>query len=72
MEIVHMRFVIRHAFDQFVNLRPIKLFPGVATPLAKVMPEDIDFVIPEEIVHAFAILSNMIYTYGIYHPGGSL
>jgi len=41
-------FVIRHAFDQFVNLRPIKLFPGVTTPLANVRPEDIDFVIVRE------------------------
>ena len=41
-------FVIRHAFDQFVNLRPIKLFPGVTTPLTNVTPEDIDFVIVRE------------------------
>jgi tartrate dehydrogenase/decarboxylase/D-malate dehydrogenase len=41
-------FVIRHAFDQFVNLRPIKLFPGVPTPLANVTPKDIDFVIVRE------------------------
>ncbi|GAB4526572.1 MAG: multifunctional D-malate/3-isopropylmalate/tartarate dehydrogenase [Anaerolineae bacterium] len=41
-------FVIRHAFDQFVNLRPIRLFPGVTTPLANVTPEDIDFVIVRE------------------------
>jgi len=41
-------FVIRHAFDQYINLRPIKLFPGVTTPLANVAPEDIDFVIVRE------------------------
>jgi tartrate dehydrogenase/decarboxylase/D-malate dehydrogenase len=41
-------FPIRHAFDQYVNLRPIKLFPGVTTPLANVAPEDIDFVIVRE------------------------
>jgi tartrate dehydrogenase/decarboxylase/D-malate dehydrogenase len=41
-------FVIRHAFDQYVNLRPIKLFPGVATPLADVTPDEIDFVIVRE------------------------
>jgi tartrate dehydrogenase/decarboxylase/D-malate dehydrogenase len=41
-------FPIRHTFDQFVNLRPIKLFPGVTTPLANVVPEDIDFVIVRE------------------------
>jgi len=48
MEIVRMTFVIRHAFDQYINLRPIKLFPGVNTPLANVGPEDIDFVIVRE------------------------
>jgi tartrate dehydrogenase/decarboxylase/D-malate dehydrogenase len=41
-------FKIRHAFDQYVNLRPIKLFPGVATPLANAAPDDIDFVIVRE------------------------
>jgi tartrate dehydrogenase/decarboxylase/D-malate dehydrogenase len=41
-------FVIRHAFDQYVNLRPIKLLPGVTTPLANVTPDDIDFVIVRE------------------------
>jgi tartrate dehydrogenase/decarboxylase/D-malate dehydrogenase len=41
-------FTIRHAFDQYVNLRPIKLLPGVTTPLARVRPEDIDFVIVRE------------------------
>ena len=43
-----MIFVIRHAFDQYVNLRPIKLLPGVTTPLANVNPEDIDFLIVRE------------------------
>ena len=41
-------FKIRHAFDQYVNLRPIKLLPGVATPLANAAPEDIDFIIVRE------------------------
>ncbi len=41
-------FPIRHAFDQFVNLRPIKLFLGVTSPLANVTPDDIDFVIVRE------------------------
>jgi tartrate dehydrogenase/decarboxylase/D-malate dehydrogenase len=41
-------FVIRHAFDQYINLRPIKLLPGVATPLAYKRPEDIDFFIVRE------------------------
>src|SRR5512133_467296 len=35
---------IRKGFDQYVNLRPIKLLPGVACPLANKDPKKIDFV----------------------------
>jgi tartrate dehydrogenase/decarboxylase/D-malate dehydrogenase len=41
-------FVIRHAFNQYINLRPVKLFPGVTTPLRNVTPNDMDFVIVRE------------------------
>src|SRR3954468_20702843 len=33
---------LRFQLDHYVNLRPVKLFPGVTTPLAGVRPEDID------------------------------
>ncbi len=39
---------IRFAFDQFVNLRPVKLFPGVASPVAGLTPERCDFVVVRE------------------------
>ena len=39
---------LRFALDQYVNLRPVKLYPGVATPLAGKGPEDIDFVCVRE------------------------
>ncbi|MGQ9574288.1 MAG: 3-isopropylmalate dehydrogenase [Thermoguttaceae bacterium] len=39
---------LRFRFDQYINLRPVKLFPGVETPLAGKGPEDIDFVIVRE------------------------
>ncbi|MHB8902717.1 MAG: 3-isopropylmalate dehydrogenase [Thermoguttaceae bacterium] len=39
---------MRFAFDQYINLRPVKLFPGVETPLAGRKPEDIDFVVVRE------------------------
>jgi tartrate dehydrogenase/decarboxylase / D-malate dehydrogenase len=39
---------IRIAFDQYVNLRPVKLLDGVPTPLAGVRPEDIDMVFVRE------------------------
>jgi 3-isopropylmalate dehydrogenase len=41
---------IRFALEHYVNLRPAKLFPGVASPLdvARVAPEGIDFVVVRE------------------------
>jgi tartrate dehydrogenase/decarboxylase/D-malate dehydrogenase len=39
---------IRRGFDQYVNLRPVKLFKGVSTPLANRKPEEIDFVVIRE------------------------
>ena len=39
---------IRRGFDQYVNLRPVKLFKGVPTPLANRKPEEIDFVVIRE------------------------
>ena len=41
---------LRFALDHYVNLRPAKLFPGVASPLdvARVAPGGIDFVVVRE------------------------
>ncbi|MBN2737665.1 MAG: 3-isopropylmalate dehydrogenase [Spirochaetales bacterium] len=39
---------LRFALDQYINLRPIKLYPNVETPLANKGPEDIDFVVVRE------------------------
>ena len=39
---------IRRQFGQYVNLRPVRLLPGVRTPLADRSPEEIDFVIVRE------------------------
>jgi len=39
---------LRFEFDLYVNLRPIKLYPGVETPLKDKDPEDIDFVVVRE------------------------
>ena len=38
----------RREFDQYVNLRPVKLMPGVPAPLADRAPGDIDFFIVRE------------------------
>lgn len=39
---------IRFELDQYINLRPVKLYPGVDTPLKDKGPEDIDFVVVRE------------------------
>ncbi len=39
---------IRRGFDQYVNLRPCKLLPGVRTPLAGRTEADIDFYVVRE------------------------
>src|SRR6059036_3084152 len=39
---------LRFELDQYINLRPTKLLPGVPTPLANVQPGDIDMVIVRE------------------------
>jgi 3-isopropylmalate dehydrogenase len=39
---------IRFQLDQYINLRPVKLYPGVETPLRDKGPEDIDFVVVRE------------------------
>ncbi|MDD5708560.1 MAG: isocitrate/isopropylmalate family dehydrogenase, partial [Kiritimatiellae bacterium] len=36
---------LRFDLDQYINLRPVKLYPGVATPLAGKTPADIDYVV---------------------------
>ncbi|MBK5143686.1 tartrate dehydrogenase [Budviciaceae bacterium BWR-B9] len=38
----------RREFDQYVNLRPVRLFPGVPCPLANKKPGDIDFYVVRE------------------------
>jgi 3-isopropylmalate dehydrogenase len=39
---------LRFALDHHVNLRPVRLYPGVRTPLAGRGPEEIDFVVVRE------------------------
>jgi tartrate dehydrogenase/decarboxylase/D-malate dehydrogenase len=38
----------RREFDQYVNLRPVRLMPGVPSPLAGRTPGDIDFYVVRE------------------------
>ena len=39
---------LRFELDQYINLRPVKLYPNVYTPLDGKGPEDIDFVVVRE------------------------
>ncbi|MEV4294641.1 3-isopropylmalate dehydrogenase [Microbispora rosea] len=39
---------LRFELDHYVNLRPVKLFPGVTTPLGEARPEDIDMIVVRE------------------------
>ena len=39
---------LRFELDQYINLRPVKLYPGVETPIKDKGPEDIDFVVVRE------------------------
>ncbi len=38
----------RREFNQYINLRPVKLFKGIKSPLAEKKPEDIDMLIVRE------------------------
>ncbi|MBN1391241.1 MAG: 3-isopropylmalate dehydrogenase [Sedimentisphaerales bacterium] len=38
----------RFELDQYINLRPVKLYPGVETPLKDKGPDDINFVVVRE------------------------
>ena len=40
--------VIRKSFDQYINLRPVKLLNGAPCPLKDVKPEDVDMVFVRE------------------------
>ncbi len=46
---------LRFYFDQYVNLRPVKLLEGVHTPLADKQPRDIDFLVVRENTEDFYV-----------------
>lgn len=52
----------RRRFDQYVNLRPVRLFPGVTSPLAGKKPGDIDFyVIRENTEGEYSAIGGKVY-----------
>jgi tartrate dehydrogenase/decarboxylase/D-malate dehydrogenase len=53
---------IRRAFDQYVNLRPCRLMPGVSTPLANRSAEEIDFwVVRENVEGEYSSIGGRIF-----------
>src|SRR5665809_164454 len=45
---LEMLLTIRKGFDQYINLRPIKLYPGVATQIRTATPETVDMLVVRE------------------------
>ncbi len=43
-----LRLAICQGFDQYANVRPIRLLPGISGPLRDAGPRDVDFVIVRE------------------------
>ena len=41
-------FRIRHGFDQYISLRPVRLLDGIRSPLADVSPADVDMLFVRE------------------------
>ena len=39
---------LRRSFEQYANIRPVRLMPGIRSPLADRMPGDIDFIVVRE------------------------
>ncbi len=53
---------IRRSFEQYVNLRPVRLFDGVPCPLANKKPGDIDFyVVRENVEGEYSSIGGMQY-----------
>lgn len=46
---------LRFYFDQYINLRPVKLYPNVPCPLAGKDPEDVDFYVVRENTEDFYV-----------------
>ena len=53
--ILEKGLLLRLRFDlqQYINLRPVKLYPGVDCPLKDKGPDDIDFVVVREIMKGY-------------------
>jgi 3-isopropylmalate dehydrogenase len=55
---------MRFEMDQYINLRPVKLYPGVETPLKDKGPEDIDFAVIRENTEGLYTGAGGVFKYG--------
>ncbi len=55
---------LRFELDQYVNLRPVKLYPNVETPIKNKGPNDIDFVVVRENTEGFYVGSGGFFKKG--------
>ena len=55
---------LRFELDQYVNLRPVKLYPNVETPIKNKGPEDVDFVVVRENTEGFYVGSGGLFKKG--------
>jgi tartrate dehydrogenase/decarboxylase/D-malate dehydrogenase len=53
---------IRREFDQYVNLRPVRLFAGVPSPLANRAPGEIDFYVVRENTDREVVVQESVFT----------
>jgi 3-isopropylmalate dehydrogenase len=56
---------LRFELDLYVNFRPVKLYPGAASPLADVKPDDIDLLVVRENTEGIYVGAG-----GTVHRGG--
>ncbi len=55
---------LRVELDQYVNLRPVKLYPHVETPLKDKSPDQIDFLVVRENTEGFYVGSGGFFKWG--------
>jgi 3-isopropylmalate dehydrogenase len=55
---------LRFELDQYVNLRPVKLYPNVETPLKDKGPDEIDFLVARENTEGFYVGSGGFFKQG--------
>ncbi len=51
----HLLLKLRFYFDQYINLRPVKLYPGVPCPLKNKGPEHVNFYVVRENTEDFYV-----------------